>query len=160
MTSTEKMTWTFENQSWDRMVLHTVDSYPSEACGILLCSCEKPQHIQEVYPTENATEENPARRYLVDPKAFLEAHKWAEEKDLDICGFYHSHPDHPSAPSEYDRKMAWEGYLYIIISVRGGALDRAQAWMYTPETKHFKEIAFEPNGQAEDTPLESSFSTS
>jgi proteasome lid subunit RPN8/RPN11 len=59
---------------------------------------------------------------------------------LDICGFYHSHPDHPCVPSEHDRKLAWEGYLYLIVSVKGGLFDEAGAWTYDQNQKQFNEV--------------------
>jgi proteasome lid subunit RPN8/RPN11 len=141
----EKSPWTIENGSWSRIVHHAMEIYPNEACGILLSHSGKPRHIKEVYPTSNITSENQATRYLVDPLEFLDADKWAEEQGLDICGFYHSHPDHPSAPSEYDRKMAWEGYLYLILSVKGGKFHDARAWIYDSEKEHFNEAIFKPS---------------
>lgn len=140
MPSTEKSTWTFEDKSRRDIVQHTVSNYPHEACGILLSSREKSSHIVEARPAKNITSENPARRYLVDPLEFLEVDKWAEQEGLDICGFYHSHPDHPCAPSEYDRKTAWEGYLYLIVAVKGGEFDEAKAWTFDGEGKRFKEV--------------------
>lgn len=137
--------WTIENGSWSRIVRHSMEIYPYEACGILLSHSENERHVKEVYPTSNVTSENQATRYLVDPLEFLDADKWAEEQGLDICGFYHSHPDHPSAPSEYDRKMAWEGYLYLILSVNGGKFHDARAWIYDSGEAHFNEVMFKPH---------------
>lgn len=137
--------WTIERGSWNRLVQHALDTYPKEACGILLNHSEKARHIREVYPTKNVSEEDQSRRYLVDPLEYLEADKRAEEQGLDICGFYHSHPDHPSAPSEYDGKMAWEGYLYLILSIRGGKFQDARAWIYDSDEEHFREVLFKPH---------------
>ena len=141
----EENSWTIGSETWSRVVHSTTEIYPKEACGILLSHSVKPRHIDEVYPTKNISLEDQATRYLVDPLEFLDADKWAEEQGLDICGFYHSHPDHPSAPSEYDRKMAWEGYLYLILSVRGGKFHDARAWIYDSDIEHFKEIPFKPH---------------
>jgi proteasome lid subunit RPN8/RPN11 len=143
----EKNVWTIENKSWYRILDHTVTNYPEEACGILLCTNEKPQNITEAYPTKNATLEDPAKRYFVDPLEFLEIDKQAEQKGYDICGFYHSHPDHPSVPSEHDRELAWEGYLYLIVSVINGVFNEAVAWIYDPDGMHFKEVLFQYNKQ-------------
>ncbi|MGD9039840.1 MAG: M67 family metallopeptidase [Desulfobacteraceae bacterium] len=137
--------WTVERESWNHLVQHALRIYPKEACGILLNHSEKPRHIREVYPTKNISSEDQARRFLVDPNEFIKADTWAEEQGLDICGFYHSHPDHPSAPSEYDRKMAWEGYLYLILSVKGGKFQDARAWIYDSDDERFNEVMFEPH---------------
>lgn len=141
----QENSWTIGSETWIRLVHHTTEIYPKEACGILLSHSGKPRHIDEVYPTKNISLEDQATRYLVDPLEFLEVDKWAEEQGLDICGFYHSHPDHPSAPSAYDRKMAWEGYLYLILSVRGGKFHDARAWIYDADEEHFNEVMFKPH---------------
>jgi proteasome lid subunit RPN8/RPN11 len=136
--------WTIGSEPWGRILRHSLEIYPKEACGILLSHSERAMRIKEVYPTKNVSSENQAKRYLVDPLEFINVDKWAEEQALDICGFYHSHPDHPSAPSEYDRKMAWEGYLYLILSIDAGKFQDARAWIYDSERVHFKEVMFKP----------------
>ena len=140
MQSREKDSWTIEDEPWNSILSHAVGDYPEEACGILLSPLERPHHITEAHPTRNATSEDLATRYLVDPLEFLDIQKWAEQRELDICGFYHSHPDHPSVPSEYDRKSAWEGYLYLILSIKDGVFEKSSAWRLDPEEKLFKEV--------------------
>ena len=69
--------WTVERGSWNRLVQHALDTYPKEACGILLDRSDKARHIREIYSTKNVSREDQARRYLVDPLEYLEADKWA-----------------------------------------------------------------------------------
>ena len=45
-----------------------------------------------------------------------------------LLGFYHSHPDHPAEPSEYDREHAWPGYSYVITSVSGENVQDMRSW--------------------------------
>jgi proteasome lid subunit RPN8/RPN11 len=137
--------WSLGGQTLNELIGHATASYPNEACGILLADPQNPKHILEIYPTKNVTTENPRNRYVVDPLEFLDADRQAEEQGLEICGFYHSHPNYPPTPSEYDRKLAQEGYLYLILSIRDGAFDQARAWMYRPEEKHFEEVGLEPS---------------
>ena len=92
------------------------------------------------HPTKNVTQEDPSRRYLIDPSEFIEVDRWAEKRGLDIGGFYHSHPDHPPAPSEHDRSLAWEGYLYVIVSVKYGKYNESRAWIYDQNHQHFDEV--------------------
>ena len=147
----KEVCWTIEEQSWSHMVRHAVATYPNEACGILLSHSNRTQHITEVHPTKNATLENPTTRYFVDPLEFLKVDEWAENKRLDICGFYHSHPDHPPAPSENDLKLAWEGYLYLIVSIKKGTFDDVKGWIYEPDAGHFREAPLQPRlGQKRD----------
>jgi proteasome lid subunit RPN8/RPN11 len=138
--SLEKKIWTIEGEARECIIRHTADNYPYEACGILLCPCDKPQHISVAHPTKNVTLEDPGRRYLIDPSEFIEIDRWAEQRSLDIGGFYHSHPDHPPAPSDHDRSLAWEGYLYLIVSVKGGLFDESRAWIYDQNQQHFDEV--------------------
>ena len=71
-----------------------------------------------------AREDSPRNRYLISPRDLLEAEKAARALGLDIVGVYHSHPDHPARPSEFDREHAFPWYSYIIVSVRGGEASR------------------------------------
>ena len=141
----KKDIWIIDGLAWDRILHHSAGSYPNEACGILLSHTEDLQRITEVHPAENTASEDQATRYLVDPREFLDVDQWAEERGLDICGFYHSHPDHPSTPSEYDQKMALEGYLYIIVSVEGGRFNDARAWLYSRKVGRFREVIVQTN---------------
>jgi proteasome lid subunit RPN8/RPN11 len=135
-----KNPWSIEDESWSGILDHSLAAYPQEACGILLCPDERPGKIAEAYPTRNATSENPATRYLVEPLELLQVQKWAEQRQLDICGFYHSHPDHPAVPSEYDGQCAWEGYLYLILSLRDGVFADSRAWRWDAVQESFKEV--------------------
>ena len=140
MPSREQDFWKIEDEPLSCILSHTLGDYPEEACGILLCPSERPWHITEARPTRNATSEDSATRYAVDPLEFLDIQRWAEQKELDICGFYHSHPDHPAVPSEYDQQSAWEGYLYLIFSIKDGVFERFGAWSWDSERKHFREV--------------------
>ena len=143
MPATAKMIWTIEAESWRRILDHTAANYPREACGMLLCADDTPLHVTEIHPTKNVTLEDPTKRYMVDPLEFIAIDKRTEEDGIDICGFYHSHPDHPCTPSEHDRKLAWEGYLYVIVSITAGKFKEAGAWMFEPKARHFKKVRFQ-----------------
>jgi hypothetical protein len=50
--------------------------------------------------------------------------------------------------------MAWEGYLYIILSIKAGKFNDARAWFYDADAGHFKEVMFKspaPGGHHEKT---------
>ncbi len=140
MSTSEKNIWTIAGRAGEKIIGHTVENYPHEACGILLCPLGKPRYISVAHPTKNVTQEDPGKRYLIDPSEFIEVDRWAEQRGLDIGGFYHSHPDHPPAPSEHDRSLAWEGYLYLIVSVKSGRFDASRAWTYDQNRQHFDEV--------------------
>jgi proteasome lid subunit RPN8/RPN11 len=140
MVTTEHSLWTIDKEPWTSILNHALDAYPQEACGILLCPNHRAQSITASQPLRNATSEDPTVRYVLDPKEILAVCTWAEEKDLDVCGFYHSHPDHPSAPSKHDRRYVWDGYLYLIISIHDGVFKDSRAWRWDEEQGRFEEV--------------------
>ena len=54
--------------------------------------------------------------------------KRRSEKKLELIGWYHSHPDAPARPSEFDREHAWPWYSYIIVSVQKGEPRDTTSW--------------------------------
>jgi len=96
---------------------HGQETYPHECCGALV---GRDDHVADVVPLPNTTEEGPRRRFLVRPSDYREAERKAGELGGELLGFYHSHPDHPARPSQYDLDHAWPTFAYIIISVVDG----------------------------------------
>ena len=97
---------------------HGVRDYPYECCGLLLgrytAECKI---VSETYPISNAREESAKRnRFLITPDELLRGERYAREHDLEVVGFYHSHPDSLAVPSQYDLEHAWPTYSYIIVS--------------------------------------------
>ncbi len=72
-------------------------------------------------------------RYVLDPADIIRAQRDADTAGLDVVGFWHTHPDHPSRPSQYDADHAWAGYVYVIISVRQGRAAGEQGWVLETE---------------------------
>ena len=102
----------------------SVDAYPRECCGILLGVDEgKSRHIRQVIRTTNASmAEDQHHRFAINPAELIAADQAASSEGLLIVGFYHSHPDQPARPSEFDRSRAWPFYSYLIVSVLRGKL--------------------------------------
>jgi len=96
---------------------HGVETYPNECCGALI---GRDGIVTATYALPNTTEEGPRRRFLVRPTDYREADKSASEAGGELLGFYHSHPDHPARPSQYDLDHAWPFFSYVIVSVREG----------------------------------------
>ena len=114
---------------------HGEKTYPHECCGALLGrearregGEERPREILEVYPLVNRREDSPQNRFSVAPQDVIDADRAAQARGLDVVGWYHSHPDHPARPSEYDREHAWPWYSYIIVSVAKGAAEEMTSW--------------------------------
>jgi proteasome lid subunit RPN8/RPN11 len=86
----------------------------------------------------NVHEEGHERRYLISPDAMFRLDREARAAGLQILGFYHSHPDHPAQPSEYDREWAWPWYSYIIISVLKGVPGVMTCWTLKDDRMAFE----------------------
>jgi proteasome lid subunit RPN8/RPN11 len=67
-------------------------------------------------------------RYWIDPQDLLVAQRYARDRQINILGIYHSHPDHPAVPSESDRLLAWSDYSYLILSVQSGIVSDYRCW--------------------------------
>lgn len=118
------------------------ESFPNECCGFLLgkVNQEGQKVIASTIPATNEREsEEQYHRFLITPKAYLLAERYAREKKLEILGFFHSHPDAPAKPSEYDREHAWPWYSYIIVSVSGGKAEDVTSWIMNDDRSRFTE---------------------
>jgi proteasome lid subunit RPN8/RPN11 len=121
---------------------HGERDYPYEACGLLLGSFadEGRKSITEVYPISNAREEQAKRnRFLIRPEELMRGERYAQAKGLDVVGFYHSHPDHPAVPSQYDLEHAWPLFSYIVVSVGTDAAHDLRSWEMEPDRSRFTE---------------------
>lgn len=67
-------------------------------------------------------------RYWIDPAEMLAMMREARQRNLDMIGVYHSHPNHAAIPSECDRQLAWQQYSYVIISVQQGMAADLYSW--------------------------------
>ena len=104
---------------------HGEETYPHECCGALV---GREGQTLAIVPLPNTTEEGPRRRFLVRPSDYRMAEQRARELDGDLLGFYHSHPDHPARPSQYDLDHAWPTFAYVIVSVAAGAAADMTVW--------------------------------
>ena len=104
---------------------HGVETYPNECCGALI---GRDGVVAATFALPNTTEEGPRRRFLVRPQDYREAEKRASEAGAELLGFYHSHPDHPARPSQYDLDHAWPSFSYIIVSVQAGKPADMTSW--------------------------------
>ncbi|NJL93921.1 MAG: M67 family metallopeptidase [Anaerolineae bacterium] len=122
-----------------QIVAHLEASYPNEGGGFLVGKQEAGQSIlSEVRPVANrfATEEQ-YHRYLMEEGAFLAAEDDADARGLDLLGYFHSHPNAPAVPSDFDRVHALPNFLYLILSVVEGRSAEARVWHLRPDRSGF-----------------------
>src|SRR5260370_34879517 len=124
---------------------HGERDYPYECCGLLIGHFANGRKVVlETYPISNAREEEAKRnRFLIQPEELLEGERYAREKGMDVIGFYHSHPDCPAVPSQYDLDYAWPTYSYIIVSVNNERAEDLLSWEMEVDRSRFntEEIA-------------------
>ncbi len=119
---------------------HGEETYPEECCGVLFGRLNGGEKIvEDCFPLENARKENRQRRFLITPDDYLKAEKESQERKCSILGFYHSHPDHPALPSQYDLEHAWPGYSYVIVSVKQGEPKIMTSWVMSEDRTKFQE---------------------
>jgi proteasome lid subunit RPN8/RPN11 len=87
----------------------------------------------------NTTEEGPRRRFLVRPSDYRMAEERARELGGELLGFYHSHPDHPARPSQFDLDHAWPTFAYVIVAVAAGAAADMTVWWLKEDRSSFEE---------------------
>lgn len=124
--------------------------YPHECCGLLLGRVEEGGRkvVNEVLPVSNAREESARHnRSLITPEEYLRGERHARSRRLDVVGNYHSHPDHPAAPSQFDLEHAWPTWSYVIVSVQGGEARDLRSWELLPDRSRFAEEEVTPGGE-------------
>ena len=127
----------------ERISAHAREGYPHEVCGLLLGKMHgvAPGDRREVATSmraRNLNSERPHDRYLMDPKDVNAADQTAREQGLEIVGFYHSHPDHPARPSQYDLDHAWPTFAYVIVAVAAGAAAEMTVWYLKEDRTTFE----------------------
>jgi proteasome lid subunit RPN8/RPN11 len=115
---------------------HGEETYPHECCGALV---GREGHITGTVPLSNTTEEGPRRRFLVRPSDYKQAEARASELGVELLGFYHSHPDHPARPSQYDLDHAWPTFAYVIVAVAAGKAGDMTVWFLKDDRSMFEE---------------------
>jgi proteasome lid subunit RPN8/RPN11 len=115
---------------------HGEETYPHECCGALIGTGNR---VMATVALPNTTEEGPRRRFMVRPSDYRVAEQKAGELGGDLLGFYHSHPDHPARPSQYDLDHAWPTFAYIIVAVAQGKSEAMTVWYLKEDRSAFDE---------------------
>jgi len=132
----------FEAQHEHEIRGHGERDYPYECCGLLFgrFAGNGVKVCYEIYPISNAREEEAKRnRFLIRPEELMRGEKEAAGKSLDVVGFYHSHPDHPAVPSQYDLEHAWPLYSYIVVAIDSGRAEDLRSWEMQTDRSRFNE---------------------
>ncbi len=115
------------------------NAYPEEGAGLLLgYEQEGIRFVQSLLILENAREDTARHnRYLITAADMLGGEKEAERLGQSIIGIFHSHPDHPNLPSEFDREWAIPWYSYLITRVDNGRAVESKSWRLIDDRSGF-----------------------
>ena len=116
--------------------IHGQETYPHECCGALV---GRDGAVTAIVALPNTTDEGPRRRFMVRPSDYQLAERRAAELGGELLGFYHSHPDHPARPSQYDLDHAWPTFAYIIVAVAQGQSAAMTVWYLKEDRSVFDE---------------------
>jgi proteasome lid subunit RPN8/RPN11 len=120
---------------------HAAETYPNECCGALIgeSSLAAPLEIRDALALANVTDEGPRRRFRVSAEDYRQSEAYADRSGAELVGFYHSHPDHPAVPSQYDLDHAWPNLSYVIVAVVAGATGDLRSWRLRADRSAFEE---------------------
>jgi len=121
---------------------HGEETYPHECCGVLLGEASDGNRVvREAVRCGNTRTDSPENRYHIDPRELVRIQRLARERELDIVGFYHSHPDHPAQWSKTDLEEAhWLGCSYVITSVEQGRATQTNSFVLTGDGEEQKQF--------------------
>jgi proteasome lid subunit RPN8/RPN11 len=103
-------------------------AYPAECCGVLAGRAGKTKDVVRLVPMSNRRTDDP-HRYLIAPDDVRRTISDLRGSELEVLGYYHSHPDHPAAPSAFDTEHAWPWYSYVIVRVDHGRAGELASWV-------------------------------
>ena len=114
--------------AFETIQAHGVEGYPNEICGIMV-GPRGEKTTTEAKRARNIIVDRSHDRYEIDPLDHIRIQREADAADLDIVGYYHTHPDHPAQASRFDTERAWAGYVYVIVAVHKGKPVDANAFV-------------------------------
>jgi len=135
-----------ESQTLDAITRHAEVEYPRECCGLLIGGIEdegRTRVVVHTYPVANAWADGDAlhHRMLVRPQDYMRAERAFSKQNLGVVGNYHSHPDHPAIPSEFDLEhlAPWTTMSYLVVSVSERGVRELRSWELASDRSRFNE---------------------
>lgn len=125
----------------EQMNTHVEKAYPEEGAGFLIGEAGE---VKEILALANSREDGARHnRFLFTPQDYLQAELKADELGLSLIGVFHSHPDSPNIPSEYDREWAQPFFSYIITRVDNGKAVNNRSWRLLEDRSKYEEEKIE-----------------
>ena len=124
----------------DAIRRHGSETYPNECCGALIGTDGIVRHVAAL---PNTTEEGARRRFLIRPSDYTFVEREASRLNQELLGFYHSHPDHPARPSQYDLDHAFPFFWYVIVSIQQRQPEKMTVWRLADDRSQFREASLQ-----------------
>lgn len=119
-----------DSEPWTEMVAHARETYPNECCGAMLGTTDGEQKsVSVAIRLRNAFEGAQAARYELRPEDLMAADKAARERNMDLIGIYHSHPDCDAYFSKTDLQNSCPWYSFVVLSIQKGEFHHANSWL-------------------------------
>ena len=112
----------------EEMQAHAESTFPNECCGFMFGDDREVRSVTAIMSVNNSKQGDQRRRFEISALDYINAERYALEKNIVLLGVYHSHPNHPAKPSKYDLKQAVPYFSYIIISVMDGKEEKTTSW--------------------------------
>jgi proteasome lid subunit RPN8/RPN11 len=133
----------------DAMRAHARATYPDECCGFLIAEPDpaderSPRTVVAVQHAANDFEGERRRRFVIRPEELRQAERAVERSGQIVGGFYHSHPDHPARPSQFDQEHAWPWYSYLVLAVTKTTVPAVGAFELDADSNAFQEVPLLP----------------
>jgi proteasome lid subunit RPN8/RPN11 len=126
------------------------EAQPNECCGVILGTGEAAVQIISI---PNIASE-PKYNYHMDEKALAKVLYQAEHTQLEVIGFYHSHPRTEPIPSPTDTRLAnYPDVAYVIVGLQNGEAYLAAWSIKRNQVRPIKLVVSEDKPALETTPL-------
>ena len=134
------MTLHFSKMLLEQIQTHGEEAYPEEGAGFMFGTDEEQRTVKAIFALTNAREGTARHnRYLIKPEDYLKAEVEADSLGLQVIGVFHSHPDHPNRPSEFDKEWAQPFFSYVITNVDSGKAIESKSWRLLEDRSKFEE---------------------
>ena len=131
----------FDTRIRESIANHAVQTHPNECCGFLYGHDKNDgtRVIEEAIPVTNSKDGSQRDRFEIHPEDYMQAEQYSKDNNISFIGIYHSHPDSPAIPSDYDHSHAFPFFSYIIVSAAKDRLLDFRSWILDDEMQFEEE---------------------
>ena len=119
----------------EAVVAHARETAPAECCGVLIGNGGE---VVDAFRARNSAE-GPTR-FVIDARDHFSAIRTARALQLEVVGYYHSHPHSAARPSETDvAEATYPNHLMLIVGLGAAVPDVRLYWF---DGRNFREEPF------------------